>query len=535
MVYFPIDSDLKPSFPDMQFGQRLLHDIPCDVLLIDLGTLKQRTMRRVVVSMDLNASNYAIRRLVKMDAGVSEVVPVHVSPDFGPDSQKIAATELDLQLKEIGIEEEYSWLSPQVVIADDFHQGIMQAIKKDDAVVLAGSTIAMVQDLKRAIARVRPQIAESIAIAIYRPAELAAKTLLGRMGKRLKATIPELTLADRVSLFDRIQGGARLSADFVVMMGLSVLIASFGLLADNSSVVIGAMLVAPFMTPLIGFGLALVQGNIPLMKRSAVAMGAGLVIGALLSFMMGLIVPLDELPLEVLARGDPDIVDMMIAFVSGMAAAYAVSRESVAEAIVGVAIAAALVPPLACVGIMLSEGSIVKAEGALTLLITNVTAIVFGAAIVFRRLGVPGTRTEHKSYAFIRRISTTLILLLFVLSIPLVVRMAGKLAVGQTRPMGFRVSRRVMAAVYEETREREGLHVLFVGRSGSGSKKLIRILLSTDEPVPASVIKQVEAAVKKTLGRKAMVEVGVFQNAVLPDPNSSTDREDKLMQAELKE
>ena len=77
------------------------------------------------------------------------------------------------------------------------------------------------------------------------------------------------TLADRISLFDRIQGGSRLTADFIAMIGLSVLIASFGLMADNASVVIGAMLVAPFMTPLIGVGLALAQGNLALMKRSA--------------------------------------------------------------------------------------------------------------------------------------------------------------------------------------------------------------------------------------------------------------------------
>ena len=97
------------------------------------------------------------------------------------------------------------------------------------------------------------------------------------------------------------------------MMALSVLIASLGLMADNASVVIGAMLVAPFMAPLIGVGLALSQGNLALMKRSALATAAGLAVGLSLSFVLGLLVPLDELPLEALSRGDPDIVDMAIA------------------------------------------------------------------------------------------------------------------------------------------------------------------------------------------------------------------------------
>lgn len=521
-VYFPVDAELDPSSPDMQFGQRLLRDVPSDVLLVDFGKVERKAVKRLIIPMDLASSGHAIRQLVKVGSSIGTVVPLHISPDFGEDSQKIALSELDLQLKEIGVTQEHSWLTPQVVISEGFHQGIMQTVNKNDAILMSGSNVRLIHDLKRQVVAFRPHISESIAIGIYRPAELAAKTFLGRIGRRIRATVPELTLADRISLFDRIQGGARLTPDFVVMMGLSVLIASFGLLADNSSVVIGAMLVAPFMTSLVGVGLALVQGNLALMKRSALAMGAGIMIGLLLSYLIGLVVPLDELPLEVLARGDPDIVDMAIAFVSGMAAAYAVSRESVAESIVGVAIAAALVPPLACVGIMASQGNVLEAEGALTLLVTNLVAIALGAAFMFRRLGVPGTRTEHKAYSYIRRISITLSIITLLLMIMLGYRMAGNLAVGQIRPMAFRVSNAVKYAVLDEVEKRDGLHLMLMGRSGSGSSRLVRILLSVDDPVPASVIEEIRDAVKSAMGKDVPVEITVLQNAVIRDLKPNT-------------
>jgi uncharacterized hydrophobic protein (TIGR00271 family) len=517
IVYLPVNAKQNPGAPEMQFAQKLLRDVPCNVILIDLGDTRREYVKRIIVPMDLAASGHVIRHIIKIGANIGVVVPLHISPDFGVDSEKIAASELDLQLKEVGIEEDCSWISPEVVMADSFDQGLLHTIQKNDAVILGGSSVKLIHDLRMQLISIRSQIADAVPVAVYRPSGLAAKTKIGRFARRLKAALPDLTLADRVSLFDRIQGGSRVTTDFIIMIGLSVLIASFGLLADNASVVIGAMLVAPFMTPLIGVGLALAQGNLALMKRSALATVTGVLVGVVLSFILGICVPLDELPLEILARGDPDIVDLAIAFVSGMAAAYAVSRESVAESIVGVAIAAALVPPLSCIGIMFANGYILETEGAITLLITNLAAIAVGAAVVFRRLGVPGTRTGHKSYVKIRWISTALILLLFALAIPLVLNLAKQLAVGQTRPMSFRVSTQVKRAVNDRIDQIDGLEIMFLGRSGSGHSRLIRILLDSDGPIPASMIKKIKADLREDLGENTPVHIGVFQNAIEKD------------------
>ncbi len=514
ILYFPVDARRNPGDPEMQFAQNVLRDAPCDVILVDLGLTSRDVVKRILIPMDLAASGHVISHIIKFSGDIGVVVPLHISPDFGVDSEKIAARELDLQLKEIGVKEDCSWIQPQVIMADGFDQGLLHVIKRGDAVVFGGTSVKLIHDLRMQLITIRPQISDDVPIAVFRPSGLAAKTKIGRFAHRLRSALPELTLADRVSLFDRIQGGSRLTADFIAMISLSVLIASFGLMADNSSVVNGAMLVAPFMTPLIGVGLALAQGNLALMKRSAIATGAGVMVGVLLSFVLGVCVPLDELPLEILARGDPDIVDLAIAFVSGMAAAYTVSRESVAELIVGVAIAAALVPPLSCIGIMFANGYVLETEGAITLLVTNLAAIALGAAVVFRRLGVPGTRTGHRSYVKIRWISMTLILLLLALSIPLVFSLADQLAVGQTRPMGFRVSTRVKRAVNDRIDQIEGLEIMFMGRSGSGHSRLIRLLLDSDKPIPASMIKKIKADMREDLGENTPIHIGVFQNAI---------------------
>ena len=516
-LYFPIDAEQSPGAPDMRFGQQLLRDMPCNVILMDFGQSDEKSIKRIIIPTDLADSKHIIQHLVKHGSSISTIVPLHISPYFGSDSQKIAEAELDVLLKEIGLKEDSLEMTPQVVMADGFHQGIMQTVRKNDVIILGGSSVKLIHDLKLQMVSFHPQVGKSIILGVFRPSCLAAKTQAGQFVQRIKVALTELTIADRISLFDRIEGGARLTTDYIAMMTLSVLIASLGLQADNASVVIGAMLVAPFMTPLIGICLALAQGNLTLMKRSAIATGTGFLVGLCLSFVLGLVVPLDELPLEVLSRGNPTLMDLAIAFISGMAAAYAVSRKSVAEAIVGVAIAAALVPPLSCVGIMLGNGHLLEAEGAFILLVTNLAAISLGAFVMFRFLGVPGTQTVYRSHVLIRRVGVAMILLVLFLTIPLGLRMAESLAVGQTRPMGFRVSSSVKRIVEDQVKQVEGLDVMFLSRSGSGQSKLIRVLLNADKPVGASVIEDIKQDIKTALGEDTPVQIGVFQNAVISE------------------
>jgi uncharacterized hydrophobic protein (TIGR00271 family) len=154
-------------------------------------------------------------------------------------------------------------------------------------------------------------------------------------------------------------------------------------------VVIGAMLVAPLMTPLLGLGLALVQGNLMLASLSLRSVTFGLGVSLLGGFLVGLCTTsLEEPTREMLARGGPGLLDLVVAFAAGLAAAYASSRPSLIAALPGVAIAAALVPPIATSGLALSIRNYDLAIGAALLFAVNVVGIILASAIALWAVGV---------------------------------------------------------------------------------------------------------------------------------------------------
>jgi uncharacterized hydrophobic protein (TIGR00271 family) len=182
---------------------------------------------------------------------------------------------------------------------------------------------------------------------------------------------------------------------FAALMTMSVLIAVMGLLADSTAVVIGAMLVAPLMTPVLGIAAALVMGWPQRVLRQAAisAVGAAGAVG--LAALTAFIFPgtTDPLPGELVARTSPNLLDLGIALAAGAAGAYAQIRRAASDALTGVAVAVALVPPLAVVGITLALGEYSLATGAVLLFLANVAGIVMAAAITFLICGlVPGGR-----------------------------------------------------------------------------------------------------------------------------------------------
>ena len=170
-------------------------------------------------------------------------------------------------------------------------------------------------------------------------------TSSGRWSQRLLGSFPRLDREGRLELLERIEAGARGDTDFVVMMALAATLASLGLLEDSTAVVIGAMLVAPLMGPLVAAGLALVQGNARLFRTGVGVTSLGLGLGFAISLVVGVLNPGFEPAMEIEARGAPDVLDLGIALASGMAAAYAMGRPKLAVTLAGVAIAAVLASP----------------------------------------------------------------------------------------------------------------------------------------------------------------------------------------------
>jgi uncharacterized hydrophobic protein (TIGR00271 family) len=218
----------------------------------------------------------------------------------------------------------------------------------------------------------------------------------------LESLFPPLDRESRVELLERITEGAKISKDYIMLMFLSTALASLGLLQGSTAVVIGAMLVAPLMGPLIGAGMGITQGNALLFRVSLKSVLAGIASGFVVSLLIGFLNPGFEPSLEIEARGEPDLLDLGIAFLSGFVAAYAFANTKLASSIAGVAIAAALVPPLAVVGVALTIGQPIISLNASLLLATNIVAIILGASVAFRILGLHKSIQEDNKPKWIR-------------------------------------------------------------------------------------------------------------------------------------
>jgi uncharacterized hydrophobic protein (TIGR00271 family) len=180
---------------------------------------------------------------------------------------------------------------------------------------------------------------------------------------------------------------------FSVLLLLSVVIATGGVLADSTATVIGAMIVAPLMTPIMATALSIVTGDERHVLRSLliVVLAVGLVVAV--SFAIAVLAPraVDlRSNSQVAGRISPRLIDLLVALASGAAGAFALSRRSVSDALPGVAIAISLVPPLCVVGICLEGGDMAGAQGALLLFLTNMLAILVAGGGIFAVMGYAG-------------------------------------------------------------------------------------------------------------------------------------------------
>ena len=216
---------------------------------------------------------------------------------------------------------------------------------------------------------------------------------------------PGSKAAYRAELREQITESAMLSQGYLLMNVLAAVIASYGLLANSPSVVIGAMIVAMLLGPIMGVSLALVDSNSKLLRKSVAALGAGVVVVVISAFTVGLIhrdIPITN---EILARTAPNLLDLMVALASGAVGAYATVSPRLSVAFVGVAIATALVPPLCAACILFAHGHVHLALGALLLTFLNMVAIQFASSLVLWLNGFhPRLRTVGESFSsFLRQ------------------------------------------------------------------------------------------------------------------------------------
>jgi len=324
---------------------------------------------------------------------------------------------------------------------------------------------------------------------------------------KISGAFPNLKRDERLDLVQQLEQNAQANIDFIMMMVLSTSLASLGLLADSTAVVIGAMLVAPLMGPLVAAGCALVQGNLSMFRNSLIVTVIGLGIGFAASLIFGFLNPGFEPTLEIEARGNPDLLDLGIAFFSGMTAAYAVGRSHVMTTLAGVAIAAALVPPLAVVGIALTHGSPLISFNAAILLITNLVAIILGAAIVFRLLNLHISLHGSGMPVWVRRASILLFLSIALLMAPLVLHMIEGRRTGQNRPLEYALAPPVRQAVKQYIDKWPGVELIGQGRSSVEPAAGITIILMSEKSLPPQFEENLISVVHKARGDQPVVRI----------------------------
>ena len=235
---------------------------------------------------------------------------------------------------------------------------------------------------------------------LVKSAERQERFWIRRGWEELTDWLPAVDTRQQAAVYLGMRRDAKATIDFYVLIFLATTIAYYGLLQSSTAVIIGAMLIAPLMSPILAMAHGIVQGNTKLLRQAANTTfnGVLLAIGTAVVFSFGLTALSFPIPptSEILARTQPNILDLMVALASGAAAAYAISRKEVASALPGVAIAAALVPPLAVVGYGIGTIQFDYAAGALLLFVTNLAAIILAGAGTFLSLGFrPPTRAER--------------------------------------------------------------------------------------------------------------------------------------------
>jgi uncharacterized hydrophobic protein (TIGR00271 family) len=433
------------------------------------------------------------------------VIPKEASADEEADAQQQQAKTMEKAgFSEAEIEE---FVEARVIRADDVEPAIVSASKNHTMVFLGASQDSVINQLLLGtrVERLSEQI-EAPTVVVKRYSGLS-QYWLRRLWRFVDRTIPDVSGEERIETYKRVRRGARATHDFFILILLSVMIATMGLLLDSAAVIIGAMLVAPLMTPILGLGLGVVMGDTNLLRVAARSTVQGTLLAVAVSTVMAWMAPLVIITTEISSRTQPNLFDLTVGLAAGAAGAYGISRRNVAAALPGVAIAAALVPPLAVIGISLANGNWGNAAGATLLYGTNLAAISFAGAFIYMMLGFyPEEKAETERHVLLRRGMLAGLVLIFVISIPLAQTLVDETTQGI-------LDRRLNEVLRQTLNEQAELSLFSINweRDAPRSDPLpVRVVIYAATEVTAATRLQIEEAIVEAIGRDVRLRLIVI-------------------------
>jgi uncharacterized hydrophobic protein (TIGR00271 family) len=381
---------------ETELERKLFVDAPCETIQLRPAESNEINLQRILVPSSGGSPSYDALDLAVTLAKKSEgeVTALYVEPNVDAVAELVGERIIDRIVRSAVRSKDRESVTTKAILSADVSAGIEKAAEGHGLVILgAGRTGVVRRWLKGSVTEEVMLKCRDSAVAILRPASPISSRLRRFLDQCMQSWIPQLSREQRISLVERVQGSSVFDFDFQALICLSTMIASLGLLQNSGAVTIGAMLVAPLMTPLIGMGLAMSHGNITLLREAGKAVILGFLLAFTLGFVIGWLIPDMQITAEMRNRCAPQVLDLLVAFVSGVAAAYALGRPNLSSALPGVAIAAALVPPIATAGITASVGAWSLSAGALLLFVTNIVAIILGTMCI---LWATGVRSSHE-------------------------------------------------------------------------------------------------------------------------------------------
>ena len=287
---------------------------------------------------------------------------------------------------------------------------------------------------------------------------------------------------------------------YVFMLLLSVAIASLAVLQDSTAVIIGAMLVAPLMTPIMGCAAGIVTGWRTRVLTSFGVVAASVVAAIGLAWILASWIPA-LVPIgvnsQVLSRSSPTLLDMAIALAAGAAGAYATVDDRVSSSLTGVAVAVALVPPLGVVGIALQAAEWHAAFGAFLLFATNLVSIILASMAVFVLIGFSPVKKVLEGRKSIADLMAMVAVATLLIMVPL--GLTGKGVLQQSKRTGS-AQRHVIAWLGPDST------VQFVRVTTRGER--VNVVLTGSGEVPS--IPELESAIARSWGVPVKVTVEHF-------------------------
>jgi uncharacterized hydrophobic protein (TIGR00271 family) len=390
--------------------------------------------------------------------------------------------------------------------AASYEGAVLEELAADEAdLAIAG---ALREGVIRRLSRIRlPERllrpAPTPALIVSTP-EARPLTIFHRLWTPIYGRAPSLKEDEKIAVYMQLRRAARADADYHVMMVLAAAVAALGLLLDSTAVVIGAMLLAPLMSPIAGAALGVVQGDAKLIRLSVGSVVSGTLAATVTALATAFILPGAEVTAEFTARTEPGLLDLLVALGSGMAAAYAISRPGMSASLPGVAVAAALVPPLAAVAVGIALGEWTDSAGAALLFSTNLAAIAAASALTFLWIGFRPDADRAGRFGVFGRGVVWLTVLLVAVSVPIGILTARAL---DADALASRAHDSLAAA----SAELEGVEVASATVDRSGDALTVHATLLAEGPLLPEQAASLRRALERDLGSPVVLEVEVTQ------------------------